>query len=300
MAPDSKELLLATSPSSPRLRVVKSVRGSDSSTYLVPLPGLAPPGFKLSMHPSGEIHVKSRDEGLIAKGSLSRLPDALTDGTFDRLAASLIVRPRRQRAVEGVIIPHEWLMRLGEWSGSVELRIDQFLTSVQPLELGDSRHLGSNLSLLRMAGYLGLLDVILISDSRPDSTLAFINLGLGMGKELARIPDLKSLPLWRTLTLAVAQIQEFDGIFLMIPEGRRLVRMADRLGLGDIERGFSGIDQLLDRSGQNAEIEQRVKCLERGFVGPLAALNPRRPLRVSKLRQRDTWRRRMERPVSGS
>lgn len=119
MAPDSRELLVA---SSPRLRVVKSVRGSDSSTYLVPLPGLAPPGFKLSIHPSGRIHVKSRDEGLIAEGSLTLLPDALTDGTFDRIAASLILRPRRQRAVGGVIIPYEWLMRLGEWPGSVEDR----------------------------------------------------------------------------------------------------------------------------------------------------------------------------------
>jgi len=264
----------------------------------MPLPGLAPPSFKLSIHPSGELHLKSRDEGLIARGSLNRLPSALTDGTFDRLAASLIVRPRRQRAVEGVIVPYEWLKRLANWSGSVELRIDEFLRSVQPLALGDSRHLGPNISLLRTAGYLRPLDVVLLSDRRPESTLSFINLGYGVGKQLPTLADLRSFPLWRSLALAIAQIQEFGGIFVIIPEGRRLVRIADRLGLGDVARGFSAIDQFLDQSGQKAQIQQRVECLERGFVRPLAALNPRRPLRVSKLRQMVSRRRGIERAVS--
>lgn len=282
----------------PGLRVMKSIQGSDSSTYLVPAPGLALPGFKLSIHPSGEIHVKSRDAGLIAQGDLNRLPDAFTDGTVDRLAASLLVRPMRQRALEGVIVPYHWLRRFGEWSGTEELRIDEFLTSVQPLELGDSRHLGPNLALLRRAGYLGPLDVVLLSDRRPESTLSFINVGFVPDIELPPISDLRSLPLWRSLTLALAQIRGYGGILVSIPEGRRLARLANQFGLGDVARGFSSFDQLLDQPGYRSEIEQRVRFLERDFVRPLATLNPRRPLRVSTLRQKKPWLRQRDLVIS--
>jgi hypothetical protein len=298
MAPDSKELSLVARRGLPGLRVMKSIQGSDSSTYLVPAPGLALPGFKLSIHPSGEIHVKSRDAGLIAQGDLNRLPDAFTDGTVDRLAASLLVRPMRQRALEGVIVPYHWLRRFGEWSGTEELRIDEFLTSVQPLELGDSRHLGPNLALLRRAGYLGPLDVVLLSDRRPESTLSFINVGFVPDIELPPISDLRSLPLWRSLTLALAQIRGYGGILVSIPEGRRLARLANQFGLGDVARGFSSFDQLLDQPGYRSEIEQRVRFLERDFVRPLATLNPRRPLRVSTLRQKKPWLRQRDLVIS--
>ena len=287
MAPDSKELSLVARRGLPGLRVMKTIRGSDSSTYLVPVPGLAPPGFKLSIHPSGDIHVKSRDDGLIAQGNLNRLPTALTDGTLDRLAASLLVRPKRQRALEGVIVPYRWLRRLAEWSGTEELRIDEFLTSVQPLELGDSRHLGTNLSLLRGTGYLGPLDIVLLSDRRPESTLSFINVGFAPDIELPPFSELRTLPLWRSLTLAFGHLREFGGILLSIPEGQRLVRIANQLGLGDVAKGFATFDQFLDQPGHRAEIENRIEYLQRDFVRPLSSLNPRRPLRVSSLRERN-------------
>jgi len=298
MPTDSKELSLVPRRGFPGFRVMKVIRGSDSSTYLVPVPGLAPPSFKLSIHPSGEVHVKSRDAGLIAQGNLNRLPSALIDGTLDRLAASLLVRPMRQRALEGVIIPYHWLERLSQWSLTEELRVDEFLASAQPLQLGDSRHLSANLSLLRRGGYLGPLDMVLLSDRRPDSTLSFINIGFTPDVELPPIHELRSLPLWRCLTLALGHVREYGGILVSIPEGRRLVRLADQLGLGDVARGFSTFDQLLDQPGHRAEIERRVRFLERDFVGPLAALAPRRPLRVSTLRQRGSRIQQEERGVS--
>lgn len=270
----------------PGFRVMKSIRGSDSSTYIVPVPGLAPPGFKLSLHPSGEIHVKSRDAGLIAQGNLKRLPTALTDGTFDRLAASLLVRPMRQRSLQGVAVPYHWLKRLGEWSGMEELRIDEFLTSVRPLELGDSRHLGPSLALLRSSGLLSPLDVVLLSDRRPESLLSFINVGFVPDIELPPFSELRTLPLWRSLTLAFGHLREFGGILLSIPEGQRLVRIANQLGLGDVAKGFATFDQFLDQPGHRAEIENRIEYLQRDFVRPLASLNLRRPLRVSSLREK--------------
>ncbi|HZY70537.1 MAG TPA: hypothetical protein VFF67_06140 [Thermoplasmata archaeon] len=264
---------------------MKTVEGSDRSQYLIPVPGIAPPGLRLSIHPSGTMHVKSRDHGVVARGKTGQFIASVEDGTLDRLVSTMLVRPPRFRAAGCLVVPHEWIAELARSSGSYEFRIDGFVESVRPVLLGDSRHVASDLRLLRHYGFLRQFDTLFVPDPRPDGTLVFFNV---QGVKPVTIPPFEishDLPFWRSFTLALSHVRRYGGVFVLIPEGKRLQRIADRLGFGDILRGFDFVDEPLKELGVNTELGAQVKAIEEGFIPAVAGLKPLSFVRVAALRR---------------
>lgn len=294
----SKRELVLTGPAPypggirPRLRIMKSSDRPDGNSYLVPLPGIAPPGFHLSRHPRGDVHWKA-ETGTISRGDASRFSDALKDGTLDRVISSLIVRPQRQRSPSAVIIPRTLTETFSLTHGDVNLRIDDFIESLQPVALGDTRHLPQSFHVLRRAGMMELLDVILISDYRRDGSLAFFNL---TGLEPIRIPPLeitREMPLWRSASVAISHFREYGGVFVLFPEGKRFERTAKKIGLGWIADGMAYLNEVFEESPPSLSLESRVRSLEAGFVPSLCGLTPKRCVRIGDLRDRMAMSRRI-------
>lgn len=292
MVRESKELVLSTPGGSnprgrKRLRLFKSVYGSDSSTYVVPLPMIAPPGFKLSLHPSGEAHIKARDTGTVARGkfNLSGLRQMVLDGTFDRVVSSFFIPPRRARFLDGVIVPYSWAKGLLHWTGTIDLAVEEMISSNIPVKLGDTRHIQSDLSLLRRAGVLHPLDMIFLTDRRADSILVFVNLfelpDLGL-PDLAAPSDVR---LRLTMGAALAHLRSYGGLFISIPQGRRVSLITERIGLRNLVEGFGELDTLAEQVGWKEEMQERLEEFERDFVPSLREIRPRATLRMASLRR---------------
>lgn len=274
----------------PRLRLMKTVEGRDASTYLVPVPELAPPGLHFSAHPSGEFHLKSPLGETRARADFGRLRQSTEDGTIDRVIAELLVRPKRWRFNDGLILSKDWLLSLGKGAWSTDLDLDQFLGSLKVVELGDSRHLASHLTRLRQHELLRPLDTLLLPDPRDDAELYFLNV---LGEESVGIPPLtvtRDLPFWRSMSLAFSRVREFGGVFFLFPEGARLRRIADRVGVGGILRVFSALDRHLEGTGANPKLQERIEMIEKTFVPSLKSLKLGPPIRLAALPRRPSPR----------
>ncbi len=288
MSKTKKEIVL-TAPARdssrvrPRLRLMKIVEGGDTSSYLVPIPGLATPGLKASFHPSGEVHWTSRSHATFGRANMSTFQSAIEDGTFDRVASSLILRPRRRHSSEGLILPREVVLAVAQAPGTVELELDSLIRSIQPVSLGDTRHLGRSLDKLRQAGVLKTADFMLGPDFGPGGSLTFINVWGSEHIDLPPIPVDRNLPMWRTINVATGHLREYGGIFIRFPEGRRLSRIATSFGLGSFAAGFSQVERELESTGLKSELATRVKEIEDGFVPSLRSIVPRPRIRATSL-----------------
>lgn len=290
MTKSKKELVLTGPPpypggTRPRLRVLKSVQSPEGNTYLVPFPGIAPPSLHFSRHPWGDIHWKAQEGGTFGRGNVSLASRAVRDGTLDRVISSLIVRPQRQRSAWGVIVPRTQTETIAGAGSDLDLEIDSFVASLQPVTLGDTRHLAGSLHVLRNAGTLHLLDALLVSDFRYESSLIFFNLTKGRAIPIPSVVISREMPFWRSALAALSHLREYGGVFIAFPEGRRFQATAKRLGLSCVADGISFLEKSFETYPWNPELESRVRALETGFMPALARLTLKRPIRVTALRR---------------
>lgn len=296
MTPVEKEIIITAPKASAgdarlKLRVLKSITGMDSSTYLVPLPGVAPPGLKLSIHPFGDVHLKARDIGTVARANFSQLSRAIADGTFDKVYSSLFVTPKRRRSALAVVVPAEWSSLLTEWSGTVEFPIEKVVRAIRPVRLGDTRHLATDLRLLREAGFLRPRDLMLFADDSPDTTLSFINLVSGDQFDIPPISIPRGTPFRLTIGAVISHFRRYGGLFVRFPEGKRLDALAERLGLGRLSDGFERLATYAKETGWTARMEDQLRLAGEVFDTSLKGLSLLRPVNMKALRRRDLERR---------
>lgn len=284
MTSESKEIVLTSGGSSVRLPILKSVERPGSSTYVVPLPGIAPPGTHVSFHPFGEVHVKARDIGTLARGNLSGLRRAAEDGTIDKAFAAMLPQPRKCRSAQAVIVPTEWASRFSLRSGDGNLPIDEFILAIHPVKFGDTRHLASDLRLLRKVGYLRPRDMMLFSAGGDE--LVFINVEGDRPLDLPVVELPPDIPFRRTALAALPHLREYGGLFIRFPEGAALDRAAERLGLGGLTIALFQLDQIAKVTGWDVELQSKLGEIERMLKPTLSALVPNRPMTMRMLRRR--------------
>lgn len=269
-----------------KLRLAKSVSGSDSSRYLIPLPSLAPPGFHISAHPSGEVHLKSRDTGVLARGKLNGFFQSIQDGRFDREISSLIAPPSRRRFMDGLIFPFESMKSVILNKSSMDFALDAVLTSVFEVEFGDTRHLCSDITLLRETGYLRPLDTMMLSGRRPATRHLFLNLCEPDPVEFPEItvPDYSRCK--RTVHAVFAHFMKYGGVFVNVPSDKKLMQMAGRLGLGGLLESFEELDQNPHVVEWKRAVEKHAMEMALDVVSGLRELRLRPPIRLSAIRRK--------------
>lgn len=273
-----KKVSLNLGPGAPPVPVMY-LKESKGGTTLVPLPGLAPPGLHLELHP-GEIHLKARDTGVLARLKTESLLRAVQDGTLDREFARALTPPRWRRSSTAVIMPAEFTHKLSGLADGGEIPLDRLLRAYVPVKFGDYRHLATELDRLRQTGVLRPRDFVLF-----ESSCGFINLSGEVPKDFPEFAVPHNLPMWRTIEAGLKHICRYGGLFVRIPEGRALDAAARRVGLEGLTEGFAQLERVAKESGWESAAAPRIKELERALRRSLEGLSPRRELRVKSLRR---------------
>jgi hypothetical protein len=212
---------------------MKTIKGGDASTYIVPLPGALTEGLHLSLHPSGEIHLKDRDNGIIARVNIIQLLNGLKSGGMDRLLAALMRPPEGGQSAEAFVVPRELLQSLSSDSRDVEIKIERLVDSFNVIVFDDTSNLGKNLDWLRGEGLLKEQGVMLFTVEESDATYGFINVLRDKPVDMPLPPVSDGLPFSQTIRNLMGQLQEYGGIFFAIPnEDDDIKKFADEIGIG--------------------------------------------------------------------
>ncbi len=273
---------------SAKLRILKSVAARDSGSYVVIMPGIGPPGLHISLHPSGEIHLRARDTGSLARADLARLRKAVADGTLDAIFSRLLSTPKARRSLSGVILPAELTAKFGEGQATTEIPMQEFLRSMKLVKLGDTRHLPKTLDWMRRSGHLRYRDTILLALDKPGGTLAFVDLQQGAPLDLPPVTIPAGIPFRRTLTATLAQLRDFGGIFVRFPEGKELDRIAEKVGLGGLTKALSRLHDAAKEAGWQTQMEKRLAEVEQALRLVAREFAPPRAIRVTTRKHKRT------------
>ena len=233
------------------LRVMKSIRTPRDDTYLVLMPGVMPAGFHISIHASGEFHMKSRELGTVARVNLRVLLESLKTGALDSALASIITPPTGGVPAEGVIIRPDRLPGLGPGvsNANVDLPVATMLEGIERIEITNTSDLPAHIAWLREVGKLPERGLLLLDVDGSKRPTVFINLqgDKPFPRPLAEMPELPpETPMRATLAAAVRQLPRYGGLFISLPEGAQLRDLAHRAGLGsmydELTRALDGLD----------------------------------------------------------
>jgi hypothetical protein len=247
---------LVTSDSLPKgLRLLKTVKAADSGVYIVPMPGLLPPGLHISLHPSGEVHLKGRDFSVTARVDIGQILKSLQNGELDDVFDTFLREPENGHSAEGIVVPENLVKFLRETTGTVEIPAEQLAASINRIEIEDTEGLAGDLDWLRSKGILAKGTMLMLSVAGSDRITVFIN--VLQNRLLATLPA--GIPMGalmkRTIESGLAQLRKYGGIFVTFPDEGELERLADRIGLGEL---FGAIAHLEDVPGM-ADVESAWK-----------------------------------------
>jgi hypothetical protein len=270
------------------LRVSKIVRGKDESLYTFLLPGLVPDPLKLSVHPWGEIQLKSKAAGLIARLDKARLIEGLKSGELDAAAAKLLTpRLARERA-EGFIMRPDMFQPStvvqGQPLRDQNVSIEELLESMTKIQLDDTSQLPQAITMLREDGLLPTNAILQLVNESSEKSIVFLSVGppLPDGPPVS-LPE--GFPLRKTLLALVESLRKYGGLVFTMPDESDLKRMAEALGLGDLLGGIQRFAEALDHPDSEAKIMSAFEEILPGLAGPIrtiARAKPVRPLRAKR------------------
>ena len=140
------------------LRITKTVRGKDASLYTFLLPGVDPDPLKLSIHPFGEIQLKSRGAGLIARLDKGVLIEGLKSGALDSTLGKFLTPRLAHERAEGFILRPDMFpiseTKPDEPLQDVDMPLDAMLAGLTKIEIADTTELAKAIALLRQDGLL--------------------------------------------------------------------------------------------------------------------------------------------------
>lgn len=263
------------------LPVMRSVRARDGGEYLVPMPGILPPGLHLSIHPSGELHLKSRDHGVVARLDLKRLVAGIKLGGLDSVFSELLREPRPGGKSVGTIIAHEFVNLVRQSGPTAELPADRLVESMREVEIDDTRLIPDTLAWLRSEGFLTRGGSVLFRVGDDGRSSFFIDAGGPAAAESLPVDLPPELPFAGTIRAAAQQLRNLGGIMITFPENDELERLADRAGLGDFLRGLRAFADDPSLARFDADVRQNLEDLglEQMFGDSLKSIVARRPLR---------------------
>jgi hypothetical protein len=264
------------------LRVSKTVRGSDDSVYTFFLPGMVPNPLKLSAHPFGEIQLKAKGAGLIARLDKDRLIAGLKSGAADS-AISKFLNPKLPRArAEGMI------MRANKILGPPvlpdapledhDLDIERMLEAMIKVEIADVSKLGQAMSVLREDGLLPPRAMLLLEVDGSRAPIIFLSL---LDEPLAGTPGELPVgfPLQKTIRALLDSLRDLGGIVFTQPSEAELLELAGTVGLGDLSGGLRRIADQLDSPDVEARVTELMHELVRSLAGSIDVISRAAPVR---------------------
>ena len=264
------------------LRVAKTVKSEQSGSYLVPLPGMLPPGFHISLHPSGELHLKARDFGVIARVNLGELIGGLVSGDMDELLLQFVGEPEAGLRAKGVVVPrnvYPGLSKLGAGeSGPVALSLAELAEAASFIEIDDTKDLAHDLEWLREQGELNPGGMKMLSVDGQRHEHVFMNL-LGRGaRTTVAVPLPQGTPFPKTVAAVLHQLSQYGGFFIRVPSEAEFAKVAERAGLGEFYRGLSEFVARLDEGENKGALESLIREFAAGAAPWAAKLVAHQPL----------------------
>jgi hypothetical protein len=287
MPEDKSDMRIVAKPVDPGsppvgLRLAKTVRGRDESLYMFMLPGVVPNPLKLSIHPTGEIHLAAKGAGIITRLDADKLIESLKSGSLDSTLSNLLTPNLPREPAEGFVVPPELMpepgVKEGEPLKDVDLSVERLLEGMTKIDLDDLSRLPEAITWLRQQGRLPLKATILFASKSSDRPTVFVSLLDGPAVTLPeKVPD--GLPFPKTLQALLDGLRNYGGLLLTMPDEAKLRNMAKVVGLGDLFEGLDRLSTSLDEPAVEAKLMERWKEIQPGIGGPARALSRAKPLR---------------------
>jgi hypothetical protein len=243
-------------PAPPKgFRIAKVVRMPESGTYLVPMPGLMPAGLKFSFHPSGEFHLKSRDDGMIARLNLFEVVRAIANGGLEQLASSLLRAPSAGLTAKGVLVPPSLISKFSggakPGSGDLALPADD-LAQLDRVEIDDTVDLRADIDWLRREGLLPPQAILLLQVGDAEQPAVFVSAG---GQPI-RLPEsarpAPGSPFSNAFGAMARLLEEYGGIWVTFPGEGEMKGLLERAGFGEF---FDGLKRWAESLDQKVSVE---------------------------------------------
>lgn len=279
-------LLVGTIPLNGRkpvgLRVTKVVRGKDESLYTFLLPGTVPDPLKLSIHPTGEIQLKSKRAGLITRLDQEALFDGLASGELDVKIARFLAPKLDHEPGEGFVLSPDLVPTLralpSEPLKDVEVPVDRLINGLTKVRIGDVSRLHEAIAILRKQNQLPPKATLQLVTESSDKPIVFLSL-LERAIEGEPVPIPEGTPFPKTLQAFLDSLRVYGGIVFTMPDEGELRELAKTLGLGDLFDGLSRFAYALDDPDVEQRVRKTVKEIAVGFRGAADRVYQARPLR---------------------
>jgi hypothetical protein len=291
MPKEEKEFAIVPKPGSEAeppplgLRIMKTVKMSNDSTYLIPVPDLIDSGLHFSFHPTGEIHLKDRDEGVIARINLRDVTPALFDGKLERLLSTFLQPPKAGKAAEGVIVPAKVFEQLGsvgsiaKGADDVVLVADELVGALDKVEIEDTGRLAVSLAWLRAQGYLKGRALLMLNVDGSKRATVFMNV-FDTPPRANPAPNLPvGMPMKGLVEQLFTQLSTYGGFFVNIPDESEWADLAQSAGLGDFYEALKKFGERLDGSDVESRIAALMPGIEAMFGSAIQAIIGRPTLR---------------------
>lgn len=243
-------------PTPPKgLRIAKVVRMPESGTYLVPMPGLMPAGLKFSFHPSGEFHLKSRDDGMIARLNLFEVARAIANGGLEQLVSSLLRAPSAGLYAKGVLIPPNFISKFSggakPGSGDLSLPADD-LAQLDRVEIDDTVDLRADFDWLRHEGLLPAQAMVLLQIGDSEQPAVFVSAGDQPIRLRESARPAPGSPFSGAFDAMARLLEEYGGIWVTFPGEEEMRGLLERAGFGEF---FAGLKRWAESLDEKVSVE---------------------------------------------
>lgn len=275
-------------PAAPKgFRIAKVVRMPESGVYFIPIPGAMPPGLKLSFHPSGEFHLKSRDDGTIARVNLYEVARAIANGRLEQLLLSLLRAPAPGLRAKGVLVPPTLSSKFSGSTGpsatGLALAADD-LAALSRVEIDDTIDLREDIEWLRREGLLPARAILILQIGETEQPAVFVSVGDQPNAVSDRRLPPPGSPMGKAFTVLVGMLEKYGGIWVTFPGEDEMRQLLEQAGFAGF---FEGLEKWAESLGEKISIED---ALAGPMIGVLAgssvmSLLEQPPLRPGTSRQ---------------
>jgi len=188
---------------------------SDGSLYAVVLPGIAPPGLHISQHPSGEFHVRDKDENISVNFDFARLLRTAFAGSLERFADGAYRLPTPGHRAAGLIMPLNLVSPPDQSLKKENVDLDSLIRGQVGVELEDTADFKDAVRLLVSNGQLHPRDVLTLEVDDTNELVIFTYTGTQVfGPQTPRLPE--DVPFAAMLSRVIKQVQELGGVVMTI------------------------------------------------------------------------------------
>jgi hypothetical protein len=272
------------------LRLSKTVRGGDESTYILLLPGVVPDPLKLSIHPSGDVHLQSREAGLITRLDKDTLMQSLLSGSLDDTLARFLTPQLDHEAAEGFVLGPD-LLALGLGGADrpladVNLSIGQLVDGLTKIRIEDMTEVRDAIARLREDGLLPERTLLQLVTERSEKPIAFLNLmGRPLGERPVSVPVPEGFPFPKSFRALLDSLARYGGVLFTLPSEDEIAEMAKVVGLGELLAGLNRFAEVLNTPRVEENVGRVLGEIVEGAEVPLrqvARSKPVRPLRTPR------------------